>query len=79
VRQLLHPQLTGKEQHMTKSANRPSRRVSKNGKRNVRQRLAASGLVDAAELVVARWEQGDLAEAVRKLSAAIAKAKGGIS
>ena len=40
-------------------------------------RLAAQDLLDAAELVVARWEQGDLAEAVRKLSTAIAKAKGG--
>jgi hypothetical protein len=40
-------------------------------------RLAAHDLLEAAEEVVARWEQGDLAEAVRKLSAAIAKAKGG--
>jgi hypothetical protein len=40
-------------------------------------RLAARDLLDAAELVVARWERGDLAEAVRGLSAAIAKAKGG--
>jgi hypothetical protein len=40
-------------------------------------RLAAHDLLDAAELVVARWEQGDLAEAVRDLSAAILKAKGG--
>jgi hypothetical protein len=40
-------------------------------------RLAAQDLLDAAELVVARWEQGDLAEAVRELSAAIVKAKGG--
>jgi hypothetical protein len=40
-------------------------------------RLAARDLLDAAELVVARWEHSDLAEAVRELSAAIAKAKGG--
>jgi hypothetical protein len=39
--------------------------------------FAARDLLDAAELVVARWERGDLAEAVRELSAAIAKAKGG--
>jgi len=42
----------------------------------LRLRLAAQDLLDAAELVVARWERGDLAEAVRELSAAIAKAKG---
>jgi hypothetical protein len=40
-------------------------------------RLAARDLFDAAELVVARWERGDLAEAVCQLAAAIAKAKGG--
>jgi hypothetical protein len=40
-------------------------------------RLAARDLLDAAELVVARWERGDLAAAVRELDAAIAKAKGG--
>ena len=39
--------------------------------------MAARDLLDAAELVVARWGRGDLAEAVRELSAAIAKAKGG--
>lgn len=44
---------------------------------DMRLRLAAQDLLDAAELVVARWERGDLAKAVRKLSAAIAKAKGG--
>jgi len=44
---------------------------------DLRLRLAAPDLLDAAELVVARWEQGDLAEAVRELDAAIAKAKGG--
>jgi hypothetical protein len=43
---------------------------------DMRLRLAARALLDAAELVVARWERGDLAEAVRELSAAIAKAKG---
>jgi hypothetical protein len=37
---------------------------------------AAGDLLRAAELVVARWERGDLAEAVRKLAAAVAKAKG---
>jgi hypothetical protein len=44
---------------------------------DMRLRLAARDLLDAAELVVARWERGDLAEAVRGLDAAIAKAKGG--
>ena len=44
---------------------------------DMRLRLAARDLLDAAELVVARWERGDLAEAVRELDAAIAKAKGG--
>jgi hypothetical protein len=39
--------------------------------------LAAPDLLAAAEQVVARWEHGDLAEAVRALSAAIAEAKGG--
>jgi hypothetical protein len=37
----------------------------------MRLRLAARDLLDAAELVVARWERGDLGEAVRELSAAI--------
>jgi hypothetical protein len=32
---------------------------------------AARDLLAVAELVVARWERGDLAEAVRKLSAAM--------
>jgi hypothetical protein len=40
-------------------------------------RLAASDLLSAARLVIARWESGDLAEAVRELSAAVAKAEGG--
>jgi hypothetical protein len=44
---------------------------------DLRLRLAARDLLDAAELVVARWEQGDLADAVRRLDATIAKAKGG--
>jgi hypothetical protein len=43
----------------------------------MRLRLAASDLLEAAEMVIARWERGDLAEAVRKLDAAVAKAKGG--
>jgi len=44
---------------------------------DMRLRLAARDLLDAAELVVARWERGDLAEAVRGLDAAIGKAKEG--
>ena len=44
---------------------------------DLRLRFAARDLLDAAELVVARWAKGDLAEAVRQLDAAIAKAKGG--
>jgi hypothetical protein len=44
---------------------------------DLRLRLAASDLLEAAELVVARWSEGDLAEAVRALNAAIANAKGG--
>jgi hypothetical protein len=44
---------------------------------DLRLRLAARDLLEAAELVVARWEQGDLADAVRQLDTAIAKAKGG--
>ena len=43
---------------------------------DLRLRLAARDLLTAAESVVARWEQGDLAEAVRELDAAIANAKG---
>jgi hypothetical protein len=43
----------------------------------LRLRLAAADLLDAAEKVVARWQHGDLAEAVRELAAAIAKAKEG--
>jgi hypothetical protein len=44
---------------------------------DLRLRLAARDLLEAAELVIARWEQGDLAGAVRQLDDAIAKAKGG--
>jgi hypothetical protein len=44
---------------------------------DLRLRLAAQDLLDAAELAVARWSQGNLADAVRQLDAAIAKAKGG--
>jgi hypothetical protein len=44
---------------------------------DLRLRLAASDLLEAAEKVVARWERGDLAEAVRGLAGAIAKAKEG--
>jgi hypothetical protein len=34
---------------------------------DMRLRRAARDLLEAAELVVARWEHGDLAEAVREL------------
>jgi hypothetical protein len=44
---------------------------------DMRLRLAARDLLDAGQLVIDRWERGDLAEAVRELDAAIAKAKGG--
>jgi hypothetical protein len=44
---------------------------------DMRLRLAARDLLQAAELVIARWEQGDLAEAVRALEAAVVDAKGG--
>jgi hypothetical protein len=44
---------------------------------DMRLNMAAQDLLDAAQLVIDRWERGDLAEAVRELSAAIAKAKGG--
>lgn len=37
---------------------------------------AAPKLLSAAEAVVAAWEQGNLAAAVRELSAAITEAKG---
>lgn len=35
-----------------------------------------AALVEAAQLMLDRWERGDLAEAVRALSAALAAAKG---
>jgi hypothetical protein len=44
---------------------------------DMRLHMAAQDLLDAAQLVIDRWERGDLAEAVRELDAAIAKAKGG--
>jgi hypothetical protein len=44
---------------------------------DMRLRLAARDLLRAAEQVLANWERGDLAEAVRELSDAVAKAKGG--
>jgi hypothetical protein len=40
-------------------------------------RFAARDLLSAARLVLERWETGDLAEAVRELSAAVVKAEGG--
>lgn len=40
-------------------------------------RLAASDLLTAARRVIERWERGDLAEAVRDLASAVAKAEGG--
>ena len=39
------------------------------------RRSAAPGLLEAAELVVSRWESGDLAGAVRMLDKAVAEAK----
>jgi hypothetical protein len=44
---------------------------------DVRLRLAAHDLLDAAKKVVSRWATGDLAGAVRELDAAITKATGG--
>jgi hypothetical protein len=44
---------------------------------HLRLQIAAYDLLEAAEKVVAQWAHGDLAEAVRELNAAIAKAKGG--
>jgi hypothetical protein len=38
---------------------------------------AAPELLDAAEQVIANWESGDLAAAVRNLAAAVLTAKGG--
>jgi hypothetical protein len=44
---------------------------------NTRLIAAAPDLLEAAELVIARWSEGDLAEAVRMLDAAVSSAKGG--
>jgi hypothetical protein len=54
-----------------------SRRELPKFRANARLIAAAPELLCAAELVVARWSKGDLADAVRQLDAAIAKAKGG--
>jgi hypothetical protein len=43
---------------------------------DVRLRLAAPALLAAAAKVVARWERGDLAEAVRDLNDAVMRAQG---
>ncbi len=40
---------------------------------------AAPALLEAALLVIERWSQGDLAEAVRMLDSAVAEATGGAS
>lgn len=42
----------------------------------LRLRLASPALLEAAEKVIARWESGDLAAAVRELNAAVDQAKG---
>jgi hypothetical protein len=44
---------------------------------NMRLRLAAPDLLEAVEKVIANWQSGDLAEAMRELGAAVAKAKRG--
>jgi hypothetical protein len=44
---------------------------------NARLIAAAPDLLEAAELVIVRWSEGDLAEAVRFLDSAVAAAKGG--
>src|SRR3984893_5797246 len=44
---------------------------------DLRLQLAARALLNAAEKVIASWERGDLAAAVRELDNAIANAKGG--
>jgi hypothetical protein len=46
---------------------------------NARLIAAAPDLLEAAEKVIASWESGDLAGAVRQLDAAIQLAKGGAS
>jgi hypothetical protein len=43
----------------------------------LRLELAAPALLEAAKLVIARWEQGDLADAVRQLASAVEEAEGG--
>lgn len=43
---------------------------------NARLIAAAPELLEAGQLVIDRWCQGDLAEAVRMLDAAVKKAKG---
>ena len=43
---------------------------------NARLIAAAPEMLKAAERVVSRWENGDLAEAVRELDVAIASARG---
>ena len=43
---------------------------------DLRLRLAAGDLLAAAEKVVARWQGGDLAAAVRELNEAVTRAKG---
>jgi hypothetical protein len=47
--------------------------------RDLRLGLAAEDLLYAAEQVIACWEHGDLAEAVRNLAAVIATARGEIA
>jgi len=44
---------------------------------DMRLRVAARDLLNAGQHVIDRWQTGDLAEAVRELAAAIAKATGG--
>jgi hypothetical protein len=44
---------------------------------DLRLRLAAPDLLTAAEAVLAAWDRGDLASAVRELNVAVAQAKGG--
>jgi len=46
---------------------------------NARLIAAAPDLLAAAELVIQRWSQGDLAEAVRMLDSAVAQATGSAS
>jgi hypothetical protein len=46
-------------------------------KANARLIAASPELLEAAELVIARWSEGDLAEAVRFLDSAVTAAKGG--